>query len=102
MPKACFGSAGPPIAHLNTTRHLANVYRRSRATCRVWSTGREIRLIHEDDGGWSAIDRESGVASEGETRNAALENLDEAVELTLEARSETDEARKPQAPWFDE
>ena len=66
------------------------------------STGREIRLIHEDDGGWSAIDRETGVASEGETRKAALENLDEAVELTLEARSETDEAPEPQAPWFDE
>ncbi|PSP49265.1 HicB family protein [Halobacteriales archaeon QH_7_69_31] len=66
------------------------------------SSGREIRLIHEDDGGWCAIDRESGIASEDETRNAALENLDEAVELTLEARSETDEAPEPQAPWFDE
>ena len=45
------------------------------------STGREIRLIEEDDGWWSAIDEETGVASQGETREQALENLDEAVAL---------------------
>lgn len=42
---------------------------------------REIRLIEEDDGWWSAIDEEVGVASQGETREAALANLDEAVAL---------------------
>ncbi len=42
--------------------------------------GREIRLIEEDDGGWSAIDEETGVASQGETRQEALANLDEAVD----------------------
>ncbi len=31
------------------------------------STGREIRLVEEDDGWWSAIDRETGMASQGET-----------------------------------
>lgn len=45
------------------------------------STGREIRLIEEDDGGWSAIDEEIGVASCGDTREEALEMLDEAVAL---------------------
>ena len=45
------------------------------------STGREIRLIEEDDGWWSAIDEEAGVASQGETRRKALNNLDEAVAL---------------------
>jgi len=45
------------------------------------STGREIRLIEEDDGWWSAVDEETGVASQGESRSAALENLDEAVAL---------------------
>jgi predicted RNase H-like HicB family nuclease len=44
-------------------------------------TGREIRLIEEDDGWWSAVDEETGVASQGETRGTALENLDEAVAL---------------------
>lgn len=46
------------------------------------STSREIRLIEDEElGGWSAIDVETGVASQGETRQEALENLDEAVAL---------------------
>jgi predicted RNase H-like HicB family nuclease len=65
------------------------------------STGREIRLIEEDDGWWSAVDEETGVASQGETRQAALENLDEAVELTEEARADAPDAETPDAPWFD-
>ena len=46
------------------------------------STGREIRLIEEDDGWWSGVDLETGVASQGPSRADALANLDEAVELT--------------------
>ena len=65
------------------------------------STGREIRLIEEEEGGWSAIDEETGVASQGETREEALANLDEAVELTLEAREADTEAPEPDAPWFE-
>jgi predicted RNase H-like HicB family nuclease len=65
------------------------------------SSGREIRLIEEDDGGWSAIDVETDVASQGETRQEALENLDEAVELTVEAREEVSDAPEPDVPWFD-
>lgn len=65
------------------------------------STGREIRLIEEDDGWWSAIDEETGVASQGPTRTEALENLDGAVELTKEARREDTAAPEPDAPWFD-
>jgi predicted RNase H-like HicB family nuclease len=45
------------------------------------STGREIRLIEEEDGGWSAIDEGVGVASCGDTRGEALEMLDEAIAL---------------------
>lgn len=45
------------------------------------STGREMRLVEEADGWWSAVDEETGVASQGETRQRALENLDEAVAL---------------------
>jgi predicted RNase H-like HicB family nuclease len=65
------------------------------------STGREIRLIEEDDGWWSAIDEETGVASQGPTRQEALANLDEAVELTNEARDDDTLAPEPDAPWFD-
>ena len=65
------------------------------------STGREIRLIEEDDGWWSAIDEETGVASQGPTRTKALENLDEAVEATRAARSEDGPTPEPDAPWFD-
>ena len=65
------------------------------------STGREIRLIEEDDGGWSAIDEELNVASQGETRADALEMLDEAVELTKEACDADTDAPEPDAPWFE-
>jgi len=44
------------------------------------STGQEIRLV-ESDGWWVATDVETGVTTQGETREAALENLDEAVAL---------------------
>jgi predicted RNase H-like HicB family nuclease len=82
------------------------------------STGREIRLIEEADGGWSAIDEELNVASQGETREEALEMLDEAValhtgeagepvtdedlrELGLDPDAVPDEPRESDAPWFD-
>ncbi|MFD1571753.1 type II toxin-antitoxin system HicB family antitoxin [Halorubrum laminariae] len=65
------------------------------------STGHEIRLIEEDDGGWSAIHEELNVASQGETREEALANLDEAVELTKEAREADTDAPEPDAPWFE-
>ncbi|SMO79926.1 type II toxin-antitoxin system HicB family antitoxin [Halorubrum cibi] len=65
------------------------------------STGREIRLIEEDEGGWSAIDQELNVASQGETREEALANLDEAIELTEEAREADTPAPEPDAPWFE-
>ena len=65
------------------------------------STGREIRLIEEDDGWWSAIDEESGIASQGKTRTQALENLDEAVEATQAARKDDRAAPEPDAPWFE-
>jgi len=65
------------------------------------STGREIRLIEADDGGWSAIDDETGVASQGEARLEALDNLDEAVTLTNESREADTDAPEPDAPWFD-
>jgi predicted RNase H-like HicB family nuclease len=42
--------------------------------------GQEIRLVEADDR-WIATDVETGVASQGETREAALENLDEGVAL---------------------
>jgi predicted RNase H-like HicB family nuclease len=66
------------------------------------STGREIHLVEEEDGWWSAIDQETGVASQGETRAKALENLDEAVELTKEARNDDTDAPEPDAPWFED
>lgn len=40
----------------------------------------EIRLWREDDW-WIAKDVETGVTTQGESRDAALENLDEAVAL---------------------
>ncbi|QKY19909.1 type II toxin-antitoxin system HicB family antitoxin [Halolamina sp. CBA1230] len=65
------------------------------------STGREIRLIEEDDGWWSAVDEGTGVASQGETREEALENLDEALSATAEAEDAGTSAPEPDAPWFE-
>lgn len=82
------------------------------------STGREIRLT-EDDDWWVAHDVETGVASQGKTREEALEMLDEAVALhrgeagrpvTEDDLEEwglnpdevdlTAEPSTPDAPWF--
>ena len=44
-------------------------------------SGRTITLTQTDDGWWVARDEATGVASQGETRQDALDNLDEAVAL---------------------
>lgn len=83
------------------------------------STGREIRLVEEDNGQWSAIDEETGVASHGGSRSEALAMLDEAValhrgkignpvtdddlrSLGIDPMSVPQEPTVPDAPWFDE
>jgi predicted RNase H-like HicB family nuclease len=83
------------------------------------SKRREIRLVEEDDGRWSAIDEGVGVASQGETRSEALANLDEAValhtgeigdpvtdadlrDLGVDPDTIPDEPQEPDAPWFPE
>lgn len=65
------------------------------------STGREIRLIEEDDGWWSAVDERADVASQGPTREKALENLDTAIEATAAAEADDTPAPEPDAPWFE-
>jgi predicted RNase H-like HicB family nuclease len=64
------------------------------------SERREVHLVEEDDGWWSAVDQTTGVASQGETREAALSNLDEAVALTEAAREGDGDAPEPDAPWL--
>jgi len=83
------------------------------------SPRRQIRLVEEADGTWSAIDEDVGVASQGETRSEALANLDEAValhqgeigepvtdadlrDLGVDPETVPDDPRKPDAPWFSE
>ena len=83
------------------------------------SERREIRLVEEEDGRWSAIDEGVGVASQGEPRSAALANLDEAValhrgdlgdpgtdaalhDLGSDPDTVPDEPQVPDAPWFSE
>lgn len=65
------------------------------------STGRTITLSENDDGWWTAVDEETGVASQGATRGEALDNLDEAVALTQEALDDDTPAPEPDAPWFE-
>jgi len=56
------------------------------------STGRQIRLIENPDGWWTATDVDTGAVSQGETREAALDNLDEAVAgIQGEGHEPTDE-----------
>ncbi len=83
------------------------------------SSRREIRLVEENDGTWSAVDEGAGVASRGETRSEALANLDEAValhegdigdpvtdadlrDLGLDPETISEDVREPDAPWLSE
>ncbi|WP_324665816.1 type II toxin-antitoxin system HicB family antitoxin [Haloarcula sediminis] len=43
------------------------------------NTGREIRLVENPDGQWTARDLEAEVTAQGETRAAALAALDDVV-----------------------
>jgi predicted RNase H-like HicB family nuclease len=79
-----------------------------------------IRLSLAEDGEtWVAVDEDTGVASQGETREEALAMLDEAValhegeagdpvtdedleKLGIDPDSAPDEPGEPDAPWFDE
>jgi len=61
---------------------------------------RHITLTREDDW-WVARDDDTGITSQGPTRSAALENLDEAVALTKEAQAADTPSPEPDAPWFD-
>lgn len=45
------------------------------------STGREIRLVENEDGWWTARDLTAEVTSQGPTKEDALTNLEEAVAL---------------------
>lgn len=56
------------------------------------STGPTIERIENDDGWWTAVDTETGVASQGSTRPDALAALDEALEgYTGAGETPTDE-----------
>ena len=80
---------------------------------------REIRLVEDEDGRWSAIDERVGVASQGETRFEALTNLDEAValhrgeignpvtdadlrDLGIDPDTVPNKPQEPDVPWFTE
>jgi predicted RNase H-like HicB family nuclease len=79
----------------------------------------ESRLVEGEDGWWSAIDEDAGVASQGETRAEARANLDEAValhrgatgapvpdadlrDLGIDAGAVPDEVQTPDPPWVAE
>lgn len=47
------------------------------------STGREIRLVENPDGQWTARDLTVHVTAQGETREAALDALDDVVEAVV-------------------
>jgi predicted RNase H-like HicB family nuclease len=57
------------------------------------SPDREIRLVKNPDGQWTARDLRVGVTAQGKTRDVALENLDAVIEAVDGdgGRSPTDE-----------
>lgn len=78
----------------------------------------EVHLWREDET-WIAKDVETGVASQGDTREEALAMLDEAValhegdagrpvteedlrELGIDPESVSQEPGEPDAPWFED
>ncbi|MFC7139404.1 type II toxin-antitoxin system HicB family antitoxin [Halosimplex aquaticum] len=44
---------------------------------------REIRLVENPDGQWTARDLQAEVSAQGSTRSAALENLDAVVDTVV-------------------
>lgn len=54
----------------------------------VWWRPRDVVVLVEDEGGFSALEPETGVASQGDTRPEALRMLAEALELHSGAESE--------------
>lgn len=61
-----------------------------------------ITLIEDEDGWWTARHPALGVTTQGATRDAALDNLDEAVQAARDALAdESVEAAEPTTPWFD-
>ena len=60
-----------------------------------------ITLERTDDGWWVASEEETDIASQGPTREAALDNLDETLEGSAAVLEEEDDAPVPDAPWFD-
>jgi len=61
---------------------------------------RRITLDENADGWWTAREREIGVTTQGETREEALANLDEAIEGALAALDSDSPAPEPTVPWF--
>lgn len=57
----------------------------------VWWRPRDVIVLIEEDNGYSVIDRDTGVASQGETRPEALRKLAEAIEVTHGASDMTPE-----------
>jgi predicted RNase H-like HicB family nuclease len=60
---------------------------------RMMSTTRHITLTRKEAGYWVAIDEDAGVGAQGDTREEALDELDDAVALHSENDGEriTDE-----------
>jgi len=66
------------------------------------STGREIRLVEGEDG-WRAIDEDSGLETQGETRAAALARLDEVGAVDLEGDGGSGELETAdELEWFED
>ena len=57
------------------------------------SPDREIRLVKNPDGQWTARDLRAGVTAQGKSRDVALDNLDAVVDAVEgdDGRSPTDE-----------
>lgn len=61
-----------------------------------------ITLIENEDGWWTARHPELGVTTQGETRDEALANLDEAIAASRAALADDSaDAPEPDVPWFD-
>ena len=73
---------------LSVVQKLPNVYRAVGETVHYMAStprnepdGEGVEFIHEEDGSITARDRETGVASYGDTKSEALRMLAEALEL---------------------
>lgn len=59
-----------------------------------------IISLDEDSGQYTVIDKKTGIATQGDTREEAVRMFSDAVELVKQGEEDTQNLETPNTPWF--